>query len=534
MSESDSPVAQNDESLFVLEENSRLSESVLWQLQRTYFAQEGLSAWRAGTVPFYITSNPYIARRYAQLVFGWLRDLVNTPGLFDPTLPLYIVELGAGSGQLGYHFVRQFNNLLGSSTLRRITFRYVMTDFNPATLEGWQAQPQLAQLAESGHLDFARFDATVDQSLSLIHSQTQLTAGSLKNPIVVIANYVFDSLPQDVFRFENGQIFESLVRALAHPPEPDLNDPNLLKRVVLAYRHQPTSLPVYAEPDFNEILEFYRQTLQQSCVPFPVASLRCLQVLRQLSNDRLLVISGDKGFHHEEDLDFRDEPGLTIHGSFSMSVNLHALGQYTTKAGGLFLATAHRRLNLDICALVFSGHEGDYLETRQAFVEAIEQGGPDDFFALKKTVEGHYADMDLAEVLALYRMSGWDSAIFAGSLLELPKKLSTAGNDLKLETYRAVQQIWDNFYYLGDDKDVAYALGLVLMAIENYAEAANFFGISLEMHGPDFSTYYYLANCHYETQKLELALTYVRQSLAANADFEPAQTLLTQIQKALP
>lgn len=532
MADTESPPAQSGDSLIALEESRRFSESILWRLQRAYFAREGLGAWRDGTVPYYITNNPYIARRYAQVVYGWLRDLLRTPGDFDFTQPFYVLELGAGSGQLGYHFSRQFTQLLADSALGPILFRYVLTDFNAATLDDWQAHPQLAQLVAAGQLDFARFDATQDQSVQLIHSQTVLVEGKLANPIVVLANYVFDSVPEDVFRFEKGQLFESLVRAMAHPPATDFDDPELLKRTVLAYRHRPAQLPIYPEPEFNEILGYYQKTLQQSCLPFPVTSLRCLQLLRKLSGDRMMVISGDKGFHREQDLDFQGEPGLTIHGSFSMSVNLHALGHYTTQVGGTFLATQHQRLNLDICTFLFGRSGNDYAETRLAFAEAIERSGPDDFFVVKKYLETHFAAMELAELLAFYRLSSWDSAIFVASFIELLKKLPKASDDLKLETYAAVREIWDGYYYLGEDKDVPFALGLVLMGIENYGEAINFFEASLGMHGPDASTFYYLAACHAEARQLDQALAYTRESLALNPQFEPAQKLQAQIQAA--
>jgi hypothetical protein len=43
----------------IIEQDQRLSHSMLWELQREFFA-------RQGTVPHYITSNPFIANAYAQ------------------------------------------------------------------------------------------------------------------------------------------------------------------------------------------------------------------------------------------------------------------------------------------------------------------------------------------------------------------------------------------------------------------------------------------------------------------------------------
>src|SRR5262245_56914020 len=87
------------EGLFVLEEKQRLSQSLLWRAQRHFFEQQGIEAWRQGTVPHYVTSNPYLANTYARLVFAFLRDcraVAAAPGQTDfPPLdlsqPVYII-----------------------------------------------------------------------------------------------------------------------------------------------------------------------------------------------------------------------------------------------------------------------------------------------------------------------------------------------------------------------------------------------------------------------------------------------------------
>src|SRR5262249_55039171 len=153
--------------------------------------------------------NPYVARAYAQVLFGWLRDMVaiSAPGQtlpLDPSQPVYIVELGAGSGRLAYHFLKAFFGFYGESVLKHVPVKYIMTDFSQATLDAWQSQPQLQPWVEAGRLDFARFEAGQDQSLTLIQGGETLAAETLKNPLAVVANYFFDSLPQDAFYLEEG------------------------------------------------------------------------------------------------------------------------------------------------------------------------------------------------------------------------------------------------------------------------------------------------------------------------------------------
>ncbi|HMA91522.1 MAG TPA: hypothetical protein VKP30_02505 [Polyangiaceae bacterium] len=90
----------------VMAQGERLSRSALWTLQRACFNQAGVNAWRTGQVPHYITSNPFMAAAYARVVTGFLRDLAaaNSCARGDP---LTIVELGAGSGRLAFHFLQK-------------------------------------------------------------------------------------------------------------------------------------------------------------------------------------------------------------------------------------------------------------------------------------------------------------------------------------------------------------------------------------------------------------------------------------------
>src|SRR5438067_7126058 len=80
------------ETRVILEQDQRLSQSLLWTLQRAFFDRQGIAAWSRGIVPHYITSNTYIARAYAGVVCGFLRDW--RPAL-DPRQRVYIVELGS-------------------------------------------------------------------------------------------------------------------------------------------------------------------------------------------------------------------------------------------------------------------------------------------------------------------------------------------------------------------------------------------------------------------------------------------------------
>src|SRR6185295_12197231 len=105
-----------EEKILPLEENQRLSRSLLWRLQRNYFEQRGIEAWSSGAVPHHITSSPFIADAYARVVMGFLRDWST----LDHSQPVHIVELGSGSGRFAYSFLKKFLDLQRNSVLKEI------------------------------------------------------------------------------------------------------------------------------------------------------------------------------------------------------------------------------------------------------------------------------------------------------------------------------------------------------------------------------------------------------------------------------
>lgn len=510
----------------VIEENQRLSQSMLWQLQRKFFSQQGIKSWSKEIVPHYITSNPYIAQAYARMIFGWLRDVADT---LDTTQPVYIVELGAGSGRLAYHFLKMFFDFFDESMLRDIPITYVMTDYSRTTRQFWKQHKQLQPWVESGRLDFAKFDAEQDETLALINRGESLSADTLKNPLALIANYFFDGLTQDVFWIENGELYENLITLTVPQSKPDLSDPNLLEQIKVTYEHCPIASEYYDDSDFNSLLETYRSTLNSTNLLFPIGSLECLRRLYHLSNGRLVLLTGDKGYHHESELRSRGEPKLSIHGSFSMKVNYHTLGKYVQIHDGQFLTTPHHHANLDICVALLGQHPHDYPETRYAYHQNIIHSNPDDFYTVKNAVDQQDQAFDVVQFLAFLRLCGWDSSIFLDYFPILLHSLDDLPSNMRDGLYLAMIQVWEMYYHIGEERDLPFALGRLLYELQYYTKASEFLHHSLLLYGSDATVFCNLALCHYELAQLDTALDFANRSLKIDSNFEPARVLQTKI-----
>lgn len=458
----------------VIEQNQRLSRSLLWDLQRRFFEQKGIDAWRQDIVPHYITSNPFIANAYAQVVLGFLRDGHGGSFPFDESQPVYVVELGAGSGRFAFRFLKKLQRLYARSALSDIQVKYVMTDFARRTIDAWQAHSRLQPLVERGQLDYAAFDAVQDREIELVHSGETLSPGMISNPLVVIANYFFDSIPHDAFYIEDGQLYESLVTLTTPDQEPDLADPDLLNRIEIACEPRPIRSSYYGEPAWNDILREYEKRFADTFFLFPVAPMECIRRLSELSRGRLLLVSADKGHTRDTDLEGLDQLVVAVHGSFSMAVNYHALGKYVANQGGVALHSSHHSDSLGVSAFVLGVDQDSIIETRQAYAVAIEEFGPDDYYTLKKGVESAYDTLTVAQIISYLRLSGWDDNLLLGCTPTLLDRVDSLSEAEKQDLSEAIHHVWEMYYPIGEEADLPLNMGMLLKRMGYDADALTF------------------------------------------------------------
>jgi len=521
-----------------LEARQRLSRSLLWQWHQSYYHRQGIQAWAGGTVPHYISSNPWIAGAYARVAFAWLRDCAapasSAPDAFAPldrAHPVHVVELGCGTGRFGYLFVQRLLDLLRRSTLHPLSIRYVFTDFTRSTLDRLRSHPSLRPLVDEGIVDFAVYDAGADRELRLLHSREVLAPDNLRNPLAVVANYVFSGLPQDCFRLRAGRLHPGLVTLTSPRSEPDLEDPELLSRVelFLEYGDQAFDGDFYGDPDLDPILRRYQQELPDTELVFPCSALRCVRNLLQLAGNRLLLLSGDKGYAWRECLLANPAPAINVRGGLSMMVNYHAIGRYLHAQGGELLRTSHLAPFFSVSVGVAGTPPGGTIETRMAVDEQLERLGPDDFCSLAMTIQTNYEAMTLEQLLAWLRLSGGDPRALLGAFPTLARHLPAASTTEREELRRLLHQTWDAYFPIGERQDLPFHLGALFLAMGSHREAARYFQRSLDTHGPDPATQYNLGVCYHHLGEPTSALQAIDCALAGAPDFEPATTLRAEI-----
>ena len=83
----------------------------------------------AGIVPHFITSNAFIGKSYAKVLHGFLRDSMAKEASMpvDPNKPLYIIELGTGSGKFSFFMLKALEEMQTVCDFPLQKIVYVMT-----------------------------------------------------------------------------------------------------------------------------------------------------------------------------------------------------------------------------------------------------------------------------------------------------------------------------------------------------------------------------------------------------------------------
>jgi tetratricopeptide (TPR) repeat protein len=523
----------------VLETRVPLSQSVIWQRQRDFYARRGLKAWTEDLVPSYITNNPFIAEIYAAIVAAFIDDCqaqARGEALpISPENPLRILELGAGTGKFAYLFLLQLTELLRERQMAPESVRYCMADCSDDLLAAWRSNRYLAKFVASGALEFELSPSNEGNTAAPVSSSSKGNAARNQGPLVVIANYVFDSLPQDAFIIQNGVISEALITTSAGPvADGNIPPPSSLQ---LSFSH--TDVPAGRYPDklWNEILERYRSRLSAATVFFPAAALHLLERLAGSTTGPMLVLAADKGLRHEDDLSLRQgSPELEFHASghcFSTLVNFDAIARHFWGHGGeAFLPQKHFS-SLNLCAFLQHAPEQEFPGTRAAYRETAEAFGPDDLFALMSWLDAHLHEISLTQALAILRLTRWDPTALLRLLPIIVTKLRNAHAE-RLDLRDAILRTSANHFPVSEAENVlAFNSGVVLLELRFFAEAQQMFQVSEQLCGRSAATSYNLGLCALGLGRNKEALTFIVDACAQDPAFEPARSARAKLESEL-
>jgi hypothetical protein len=548
----------------MLEDFTQCSKSHLWKLMMSFYDRKGVESWSHGIVPHFITSNTFISKSYVKVLQGFLTDCLrpNAAMPVDVNEPLYIVELGTGAGKFSYFLMKALEEMKDVCDFPVEKIVYVMTDFTEANFSFWRNHSALKKYFDSGRLDAGIFNAVNDHEIKLWKSGKVLGPGSCKNPIVVVANYLFDTLYHDIFQVDHGVLKEGLVSTGSRfSEEPDPLHPDIIERLDNLYRYDEVIRPVYYEEEegdekhIQRILDWYKNAFQSAgaSILMPIGALRALRHLATFSNGRMLVISGDKGNNNPEQFVGLQDPHIAVHGSFSLMVNYHAIGAWFTSRGGFALHNPQEEASLKVSTFVLAPEGymdssvddasflGDKLAEvdnqrirkfpylRQAFVDFVDQFGPNDFFVLQKSLKEDVTSPPLRTVVSLLKLGDWDPDVFFKFRDVILSSAPSCGIKLRNDLCRGIPRVWENYYQLDTDKDIAFEIGRFYYGVREYAKALEFYLESTRLIGEHHVTFHNQGLCYYSLDNMEMAKENFSKAYGLCPEYDKAKSWLDKV-----
>jgi len=509
---------------FELDSLKPFSESLLWQLNRDYYQGTGIDGWRDGTIPFQLTSSSIVGKTYAELILGFLKDVASKGQLADT---VYILELGAGHGRLAFHILKHLDNLISLYNIELPPYCYILSDIVDDNLSFYKNHPQLQTYFDSGRLDFAYFDAIGNKEIQLQYSNRSINAQNLKQPLVAIANYFFDSIPTDVFLIQDKKLLtcEIELQSTVNPDKVDTE--TLIKHLQVNYQKTEVGQTDYPQDIINELLEEYKQLLTNSHVFFPHKGMECLINLTNLSSEGLLVLSMDKGFHDIKDLDHIPEPEIITHGSFSLWVNYHALGAFCLKKGGKILFPTYSTFHAEIGCLFFLAKAESYQYTNGAYQRYINDFGPDDFNSLKKMTYSNISKLKLSELIALLRLSAYDSTFFRKVLPRLKQMAKTITHKERNRIAQTLRRVGHFYFNIGETNSLFFEIGGLFYDLGYYEDALDFYQDSVHATERQADHYHNQLLCYFQLRQDDL----FRKTLQEAQTLFPEHVALMELDK---
>jgi len=512
-----------------LEKDVRLSESMLWEIQRRSYEDMGANAWSSGGVPSYVTSNPMIAHQYASVVLGFLRDCAGAEGVMslDRSAPIYILELGAGAGRFGYLFLRRLIQLLDSSSLSGLKIKYVMTDVVEKNIDFWRDHDLLKPYVERGELDFAFFDgeqSNCEEMITLINSGEILSRDSITNPLIALGNYFFDTIVQDFFKITNDQkLCEGRITLNYETGDAeDLADPYVIKNIKWQYAYEPIAEGKYYGdfPELDTVLKQYTEQFHGVTFPFPLGAFRTTKRIRAMSRDRLFFLTADHGLISEEHVCRSKSLSKSVHTSFSMPVNYHALSLYAHNEGGDVLSTQFPDPKLIVAGFLFGIERGGFVETHQAFNSTVGVFDSHDYFRLGSYLKDVQSESSLESMILFLKLGEWDPINFNQYIEDIKKNIGNGSEDDKNKIKEVVEMVWKNFFPVSSQEAFfPIKIGILLVAIEEYDQALTFFERALAIDKKSALAHLNIGMCFTKMKNLEKGMHHFKISRELELDF---------------
>jgi SAM-dependent methyltransferase len=411
-----------------------------------------------------------LAHRYTRVLLGWLRDLTAL-GQLSPGDPLEIVELGCGTGRFTFHMLRALEEVEASPVLHSLKWSYLATDISEKRLQSLTEKRPLKRFFSENRLHTTFYDVlNPDASFE----------NKPRGPLVVIANYVLDSLPADCFRVQSGKLFETRI-ALR---EEDSGEG--LEGISWDFSHHPIELPYYDDAELDEMLGACQGSGDSRTILLPTGAVRALRNLRKLTNRPLLILIADKTLEGSRDTAGNSSFLIELHGDshFSIPLDIEFLRKSIKASGGQMAFTSHGQEVIHLAACMYGVNDFDFLETRLSFRDEFEAASLTSALYTAARLREQVNVLSLHDHLAYLRAVHYDPSQWSSIFPLFFAKASTTPPELKRELIEALDKMAARWYpSVEGGLDMPFLIGCTYLHIGEAEKAQKQFADSMEEFG---------------------------------------------------
>ncbi|MDN3646999.1 phytanoyl-CoA dioxygenase family protein [Pontixanthobacter aestiaquae] len=502
-----------------------VKDSLAWTLLHRFYEDQGPDAWKQKIVPQGSTANCYTADTYAGIVAAFFRDLIDE-GNSEPPI---VIELGGGSGRFAWQFLNRLFNYHFIDGEECPEFTYLLTDAAQRNIENWSQKERFQPLIESGVLEFAELWVEPDPVIKTTEGDKK--PGDLKErPVIIIANYLFDSIPSNLVRIRDHKI-EQVSMSLTSSNPNFLNEPiTSFATVTEQFESHPLEGPPTGHPVLDEILQSYTVHEEDFHVVVPEIGFRFLESF--LDRDTpLMLLCGGLGFSHPDE--FELESPFIFDSYFAHYSNFHVFAELFRLNGGQTQFQRHGDTNFSCGAFTLPGKgkwsEIGLKETRRDAARMLKEFCPYDAHELSEMIEESIDEASIRQVQAWMRFSKFDPAV-AEACLKFVFYQIEQGEDYidEIQLYEMFMESYRSFFPDGSPVSFDCGVAELCLAIGYNAHALQLIKQSTQEFGPSAQRLFVHALVMLRLGKSDEAHELAKQSLALDPNYGPALRLIAE------
>lgn len=486
------------EKLTTIEHDIPLVNSAIWTMQKGLYQFHGPELWNH-CIPSWATNNNNVANSTNKFIEAFIKDYEQQ---YQQT-NWSIVIIGAGIGILPYKISTY---LSAANKTRNCKIHLVISDCVNKNIDAWKRHPQLKPFIDEGTLVPIWLDA--DRGFNGLKNLSDFRSEhKIISPLIVIANYVFDSLPQSIYEIDNGKVSVGLCTIKERGDSKQNAASRNINDLITEIRFENLHSRYNPDPIIDSYIASHVADDHNGQILVPSVAMRCLANLKKLANDNIVLIATDKYLKPNHNTKFHSY--MTDHGPiFSLPVDPYALvhvlaNNYNSnwmseQWSNPIMTVSHISLSEPL--------------TLSAVTEIMQDAKLSDSAAYASntlhsllTPDKTLKNLKLSEILATFEKLEWDIEIIGLLPVEISNYFKP-NPDLQPELNAALNKFSENIFIIPGQYSSAVILGFYAINNRQYTIAQKLFNLNIEVCGANAAAQLGLFRIAYKRKNILLVL----------------------------